>query len=215
MQSEPESQVNTARAVRVYIDGFNLYHAICAYNDNSLKWLNYWKLSESLLRDRETLDEVNLFTAVLTWNHAKQQRHTNFLKACRAVGVNVHEANFKKSHRLCLTQNRECRFYEEKQTDVGIAIKMVSDAMVGKFDRAILITADSDQIPTARFIAEMPERRLSLLFPPGRASHARELGSVVPDRRELTVGQMRTCLLPRTVKDQSGKAVAHMPAIYV
>jgi len=212
---QPESrQEPRVSRVRVYIDGFNLYHAIAALKDPTLKWLNYRLLSESLLRDGEILDEVNFFTAILRWDQEKQRRHTNFLAACRAVGVRVHEAKFKRSRKNCVTFNRECNFYEEKQTDVAIAIKVVSDAMRGDFDRAILMTADSDQIPTARFVAELPDRQLSLVFPPGRKAMARELSAIVQDRRELTMGHLMTCRLPRTVTDAAGRTVATMPALY-
>lgn len=202
------------KKLRVYIDGFNLYHAICEQKDHKLKWINFWKLSESFLKETEILDEVNFFTAVLTWNSDKQKRHVNFLKACRAVGVTVHEANFKRSFRYCKSQDRSCKFFEEKQTDVAIAVKMVSDAIHGNFDRAILITADSDQIPAASMIVTTLQKHLTLLYPPGRQTIARDLGGAVTDRKELTVGQMCTCPLPRSVKNQVGKVVATMPALY-
>ena len=50
--------------VRVYIDGFNLYHAIEKTERIELKWLNLWNLSRGLLRPGEDLDEVHFFTAV-------------------------------------------------------------------------------------------------------------------------------------------------------
>lgn len=200
--------------VSVYIDGFNVYHAIDALKLPKLKWLNYKVLAASLLRNGEDLTDVHFFTAVLSWNHEKQARHRNYIAALKAVGVIVHEANFKRSRRFCQEQQRYCRFYEEKQTDVAIAITMVSDAIGGRFDRGIILTADSDQIPTARFIAGLPGRSLTLLYPPGRGSHARDLGNVITDRKELTAGHLATCLLPRTVVNLSGNAVAHCPAIY-
>lgn len=215
MAKAESRQVDKVSRVRVYIDGFNLYHAIACLTNQRLKWLNFWKLSESFLRHREVLDEVNLFTAVLTWNRDKQQRHVNFLAACRAVGVKVHEANFKRSYKTCAAYGRECKFFEEKQTDVAIAVKLVSDALSDSFDRAVLITADSDQIPAAKFITSLPDRKLSLLFPPGRKETARELGKIIPDSRELTPGHLLTCRLPRTVCTPSGKAVAWMPALYL
>ncbi|MBN9508474.1 MAG: NYN domain-containing protein [Alphaproteobacteria bacterium] len=212
---EPASgQVKSPRPVRVYIDGFNLYHAIAALKDQTLKWLNFWTLSETFLRTGEVLDEVSLFTAVLTWNLAKQQRHVNFLAACRAVGVQVHEANFKRTYKSCRAFERECKFYEEKQTDVAIAVKMVADAIRGKFVRAILISADSDQVPTARFIRGFQDLQLTVVFPPGRKAVARELGSLATDWIELAPGRLQTCRLPRNVVDANGKTVARMPAIY-
>jgi hypothetical protein len=38
--------------VITYIDGFNLYHAVDDLKDQSLKWLDLWALSASLLRLR-------------------------------------------------------------------------------------------------------------------------------------------------------------------
>ena len=208
------SQEPPKRRVRVYIDGFKLYHAICTFHDDRLKWINFFKLSESFLRQGERLDQVNFFTAVLNWNHEKQKRHRNFLEACKAVGVNVHEATFKQSTRFCADMDRHCRFYEEKQTDVGIAVRLVADALQRRFERAILITADSDQIPTARFVANLDHCSLSLRYPPGRQTHARDLGNIVRDRKEISVGHLRTCQLPRDVRDRSGRVRATMPALY-
>jgi uncharacterized LabA/DUF88 family protein len=88
----------------------------------------------------------------------------------------VHEGNFKQSTKKCITTQKNCKSYEEKQTDVAIAVKLVSDALADSYDRAILVTADSDQIPTARFLSILPDKDLTLLYPPGRQTHARELG---------------------------------------
>jgi uncharacterized LabA/DUF88 family protein len=200
--------------VRVYIDGFNVYHAIDALQRPKLKWLNHRRLAESFVRSGERLDEVHFFTAVLRWDQAKQQRHVNYLAALRAVGVQIHESRFAKVDRRCRAFGKVCAFHEEKQTDVGIAVKMVTDAMAGKVDRLVLLTADSDQIPTAKFIKSLPKVSLTLIYPPNRGSHARELGNHIPDRYELTAGRLGTCIFPRTVKDASGKAVAFRPAAY-
>jgi uncharacterized LabA/DUF88 family protein len=212
-----ETQLSSGdlKRVRVYIDGFNVYHAIDGITNPTLKWLNYKLLSKQMLREGETLDSVHFFTAVLTWNHIKQQRHKNYIAALRAAGVCIHEAHFKKGSRYCRGEARYCDFYEEKQTDVALAIAIVTDALADKFDRAILITADSDQIPTVKFVQTLPGKSITVRFPPGRASQARALGDAATDKKELTVGQMQTCLLPRTVCDATGKAVAHMPALYL
>jgi uncharacterized LabA/DUF88 family protein len=201
--------------VRMYIDGFNIYHAIEALGRPKLKWINYWALAKGMLRPEETLTEVNFFTAILNWNAEKRRRHVNYIDALRASGVSIHEANFKKAQKHCRDHARYCSFHEEKQTDVAIAVKIVSDALSGNVDRVILLTADSDQIPTARFISALPNVGISLVYPPGRQSTARDLGNAIPDRTELTAGRLATCVLPRTVLDANGHAVAHMPAAYL
>ena len=201
-------------SVRIYIDGFNLYHAIEAIGDPALKWLNLKQVSQNLLRAGETLDEVHFFTAVWPYEAKKQKRHENFIAAQDAYGVIVHRGKFSKPRRWCEKEQKNCHFREEKQTDVGIAVKMISDALAGNADRMIIVTADSDQIPTAKAINAIDGPKLSLAFPPGRAQEARELGALIPDRIELHVERLLECRLPRSVI-KSGAVVATMPALYV
>jgi uncharacterized LabA/DUF88 family protein len=199
--------------VRVYLDGFNLYHAIEKLGVPELKWLNFNLVAKQLLRDGETLDSVNFFTAVWPYEAKKQKRHENFIAAQEAYGVKIHRGKFSKPTRWCERHQRGCPFREEKQTDVGIAVKMMSDASDGKPQRMILVTADSDQIPTAEALAKLEHVALTLAFPPGRAGEARELGNIIPDFLELKQQRLMTCKLPRSVK-VGDKVVATMPAIY-
>ena len=210
-----ESSSAVARKVCVYIDGFNLYHAIAALRDQRLKWLNMHSLGSSYLRPGESLERVYFFTAILTWNHQKQARHKNYIEAQKASGVRVVEANFKKVRKFCMPRDQWCKNFEEKQTDVAIATTMLMDAMKGRFDRAVLITADSDQIPTVRALkSNFPRKTVTLSAPPGRADMARELGAVVTERKPLTEGRLHAHRLPRDVFDSSNRKVATMPALY-
>ena len=55
-----------------------------------------------------------------------------------------------------------------KETDVHIAARLVADAYENRFDRAILITADSDLAPALNIIkAAFPKRNYSLWHPQG------------------------------------------------
>lgn len=201
-----ESQV-LKRLVGVYIDGFNFYHAVTAHHDQTIKWISYRKLADTFCEPDEILTSVVFFTAVLTWNYQKQQRHRTFIKAQRACGVEVIESNFRKSGR---------NGHEEKQTDVAIALRMFRDATELKVTKQILITADSDQIPTVKNIKEAaPHTKIILAAPPGRDQVARELGTHVHERRPLSFGRLQTCRLPRNVLDEDGKVIASMPACYL
>ena len=203
------------RRVNMYVDGFNLYHALDQQAEPPLKWLNLRELARTFLAPGEALNRVVYFTAVLTWDHEKQRRHRTYIAAQRAVGVDVVESIFKKVTKHCRTAARNCSRYEEKQTDVALAVAMLSDAMRNDYDRAILITADSDQIPLLKELrASFPEKPITLAAPPGRAKDARELGAIAADRKPLTVERLRACPLPRDVRDADGKSVASMPAAY-
>lgn len=202
-------------AVNVYIDGFNLYHAIVALNDPRLKWINFQLLGRSFLRPGEELNNVIFFTAVLTWEKAKQQRHKNYIVAQKACGVEVVESNFRKVTRHCRVMDRNCSRHEEKQTDVAFAIRVFQDATRNEFDRAILITADSDQVPLVKAMkVSFPEKTVTLAAPPERGGEARELGNAVHDRTPITAGRLQGCKLPRDIKDERGRTIATMPAIY-
>jgi len=108
-----------------------------------------------------------------------------------------------------------CPRHEEKQTDVAFAISVFSDAMRDDYQRAILITADSDQVPLVRAIRQhFPKKTVTLAAPPARGGEARELGGTVHDRIPITAGRLRACALPRDIVDAKGKKVATRPALY-
>jgi len=209
------SMIPPKKKVNVYVDGFNLYHAIDALNDQRLKWINLRTLAFSFVKPHEVLNHVRYFTAVLTWNKEKQGRHKIYIRAQKAFGVDVIESNFRKVTRHCYPQNRYCARHEEKQTDVAIAVSVLLDATRGDFDRAILVTADSDQIPLVKAIMnDFPNKRITLAAPPGRAGEARELGSLVHERVPITVGRIRSCIMPTVVHDDRGQVAAIRPTLY-
>ena len=199
-------------SVRMYIDGFNLYHAIDKIGVDALKWLNFRTLGQNLLRPGEELDQVHFFTAIWPYEASKQKRHQNFIAAQKAYGVRVHEGKFSKPQRWCEKHQRHCPFREEKQTDVGLAVKLVMDATRKEVGRMILVTADSDQIPTVHALVAL-KQPITLATPPGRKHEARHLSGLVTDRVDLHKERLLECQLPRTV-EVKGKAVAFRPALY-
>lgn len=199
-----------------YVDGFNLYHAIAPLARPELKWLNLRALAASFLSSEDTLAEVAYFTAMLMWNAEKCRRHRAYIDALSAYGVTVVESKFIKSNRFCRQYERYCNFHEEKQTDVALAVKVLRDAQGGSIERAILVTADSDQIPLVRELREsFPTLSVEIAAPPGRMREARELCSIASRFSEISPGRLRTCLLPRNVTDREGRIVAVCPARYL
>lgn len=92
-----------------------------------------------------------------------------------------------------------------------IAITLVSDALTNKFDRAIVISADSDLAPAVRLVgSSSPRKEIFVAAPPGRFSNARDLNP----RLEITKGRVAKHLLPAVVRDKSGTVVVQRPAEY-
>ena len=162
----------------VYIDGFNLYHAIDDFNFNFedgrkttlkdakdhvhyLKWVDLWKLSESLMRDYQELTAVNYYSAYATWLKTKHVRHQAFTTALKAAGVRVVMSVFKEQRRRCKNCGTRWIRHEEKESDVRIATDLVADSLLNKFDDAFLITADSDLKPAIeRVRQETPKKNV-------------------------------------------------------
>jgi uncharacterized LabA/DUF88 family protein len=60
---------------------------------------------------------------------------------------------------------------EEKRTDVNIAVTMLLDCFHDRVDTLVLVSADSDQIPTIQAIRNnFPSKSLKAYFPPERSS---------------------------------------------
>ena len=89
------------RRVFVYVDGFNLYHAINDLRDDSLKWLCLRRLSEGMISNREELRSVKYFSAYATWIPDAHARHRAYVAALQAEGVEFVPGQFKKKYLKC------------------------------------------------------------------------------------------------------------------
>jgi uncharacterized LabA/DUF88 family protein len=201
--------------VVVYVDGFNLYHAIADLNRPHLKWVDLWGLSNSLLRTGETLAKVLYFSAYATWLPAQYARHREFVAALTATGVTPHLARFKEKQESCKRCKHTWKGHEEKETDVHVALCVLEDALDNAFDRAIIISADSDLVPVVRKVRlRLPGKEVFLAIPPGRFSRARDLIAVCSSKTEVTLGRISKHLLPHQIVDSSGKVIATRPSSY-
>jgi len=198
-----------------YFDGFNLYHAIDNLGKPHLKWLNLRQLAQSLLTPEDDLWKVVYFSAIQLYQNDKSKRHKRYIDALRSTGVVPVLSKFQNSTKYCHKNEQYCEFKEEKQTDVAFAVNILTDAMNGAIEKAVLITADSDYVPLVQMLLEkFPHIELVLAAPPKRLKQARELGALIQNRVEISEGRLATCLLPRTVLDNRGKTAATCPADY-
>lgn len=176
----------------VYVDGFNLYHALDDLHDDSLKWLCLRRLSESILRDGEELKQVKYFSAYATWMPDAYDRHREYVAALQAEGVKFIEGKFKKKNLRCRICGAQYQTHEEKETDVNIGIHLVKDTMQGNFDRAIVISADTDMACAINMARELSgTKQIDVVAPPGRLSRARSLAPLF----ELPKGKIRAARL--------------------
>ena len=122
--------------VTAYIDGFNLYHAIDALNQPYLKWVNLWALASSFMKEYQVLTAVNYYSAYASWLPDAHARHRQYTDALRCFGVTVQISEFRDRQQECYRCRNQWTSHEEKQTDVRMAVDIVSDCLEDKFDVA-------------------------------------------------------------------------------
>lgn len=203
----------SVKKVQCFVDGFNFYHAVHDLKHNYLKWVDLHCLAGLFLQKSEFLDKVHYFSAIAHHRGVDSiVRHTAYLDALKAKNVEVHLGNFKKKTMKCRTCQTEWRTHEEKESDVNLAIQLVHEAHIGGFDKAYILTADSDLLPPMRLIKQtFPEKEIHVLFPPGRKTYTAELQSI----GKYTVikhKHLLKCLLPAQI-DHNGKSIVR-PANY-
>jgi uncharacterized LabA/DUF88 family protein len=169
---------------RFYIDGFNVYNAILDHCPQYL-WLNYYRLAQNTILSADTLSGVTYFSAYADWEPAEKAKHQEYVFLLKNAGVQVTLGRFKIKRRWCELHHHICVKHEEKQTDVNIAVAILSDAARNLFDRAIILSADTDLVPVVRAVREVDSHKeIGVMTPVGRES--RELAAVASFRRHMT-----------------------------
>ena len=153
-----------------YYDGFNLYHAINDLGESYLKWCNLWELAERLIpKQTEELVKVVFCTAFYPGDERKRWRHQQYLNALENVGVTTVKGHYVHEVSACSHCRKTWKQPTEKETDINVALSLIMDAQDDVFDRAYLVTADSDQAATARLFKDrFPQKQLITVAPPGR-----------------------------------------------
>ena len=155
------------------IDGFNLYHALDYRREyHKYKWVNLAKLSQCFVtHKKDSLEGVYYFTTLATWDPGKVARHRLFITAQETEGVKVVYGEFKRKDRFCPLCRKHFRAVEEKQTDVNIAIYLFRLAVSDSYDKAIIISGDTDLTPAVKAVqATFPTKQIGVVLPIGRAS---------------------------------------------
>ena len=129
------------------------------------------------------------------------------------MGVEEHMARFSNKTRWCPSCVHKWTGHEEKETDVKIAVQILLDASLDKFDRAMLISRDSDLVPMAVAFKQMyPQKELYVVAPPC-AGHSTEMLQHCTGKFKIKVAQLDDCLLPAEIILADGSKIIR-PANY-
>jgi uncharacterized LabA/DUF88 family protein len=122
--------------------------------------------------------------------------------------------HFKKKDRQCFACKSKWVAHEEKETDVSIGIALVNDAHRGRFERAYLVTRDSDLTPAVKMVrAEFPKMEIVTVAPPFMA-HSQDLLKVCNSKKKINASQVKDSLFPKNVLNPDGSIAATRPPKY-
>jgi uncharacterized LabA/DUF88 family protein len=202
------------KRVMVYVDGFNLYFGLRSKHWRRHYWLDLVALGGSLLKPGQTLERVHFFTSRIRGNGRNAddvQRQTTYLEALSTLPqLQIHYGHYLEKPKKCNACGAEWISYEEKMTDVNIAVQMLSDAFADHFDTALLISADSDlTTPIQQLRRLFPNKRVIAVFPPGRSSF--DVRNAADFTFTLGEAKLRQSQLPPQVMRADG-FVLHRPA---
>jgi hypothetical protein len=188
--------------VIAYIDGFNLYHGLHDRYQRRYLWLDLERLVQRI-RPRDQLAAVRYFTAMVRDDPPALARQRTYLDALSAHSgglVQVVLGRYQSKNVSCRQCGSTWTSYEEKETDVNIAVSIVADAAARASDLALIISADSDLCPAIRTARSLnPRRGMIAAFPPRRSSF--EIRSLIPGSFTVAAVDLRNSLLPDTVSD--------------
>ena len=207
------------KKIAVYVDGFNLYHALKNLKKPHLKWLNIRSLVEKFINHQnEVIEKIYYFSAIATHlDNDTITRHNTYIEALETVGVDFIGGNFKKKCHKYKNNHLELKLHkhEEKETDVNISIYIVRDAIRKMFDKVFLITNDTDIVPAVKMAKnENNALPFRLLTPPTFDTHDSLRTAINPGKStKLTEGHIQLSLLPPMITKPNGKII-HRPKEY-
>jgi len=201
--------------VMFFFDGFNVYHSLREFHfDNTAgknirnyekyKWLDLYQLAKMFVKKEDVIDEVYYFTAYATWLPDPMARHKIYVKALQNAGVRIVLGKFKSKDKRCKICKRKYKTNEEKQTDVNIALYLFREAVLDRYDKAFLVTADSDLVPAVELAKKtFPGKEIILLTPIGRNSI--ELKNTCDFRMKIKEKHLKASQFPNLIDLGNGK----------
>ena len=216
------------RLAAFVVDGFNLYHSLRAAEAalraspraggaTGTRWLDLRGLCEDKLKSFEgrfALGSIHYYTALAnhlqTTDPGTRNRQLAHLRCLGATGVICEMSRFKRKDIRCRACGAITRRFEEKETDVAVAMKLTELLHTRTCDNAFLLSGDSDLVPAIRAARRLfPRAGLHVALPYGRAS--RELQSTAAQAVLLTKDDYLRHQLPDPFELPNGKRVAKPP----
>lgn len=160
----------------VYVDGFNLYYG--SLRKTNYKWLDLKALFANLLGSRHHITEIKYYTAAISdrgGNAGARQRQKLYLLALKThiPELSIHYGHYLTHQikaKVCNPTQGQPPYVtvfktEEKGSDVNLALHLLNDAWLDKYDCAVLVSNDSDLAEAMRLVKAQHNKTIGLIVP--------------------------------------------------
>lgn len=211
---------NIMKRTAVYIDGFNLYYT--TLKGSPYKWIDLKGMCQRVLRPENDIITLKYFTADVSPTTSDPTVHARQQVFLRALAAHIPELEIIKglftSHVVTkklyppINGQRYASVLErkEKGSDVNLAVHLLNDAWLDRFDCAIIISGDSDLAESMRLVkAHHPHKALGLLA--GKKGTSKEMVKCADFTRHITVRALEQSQMPNPIIPSQGNPI-HKPA---
>ena len=116
---------------------------------------------------------------------------------------------FKEKRQRCRSCGAQYISHEEKETDVNIGAHLMADGLKDRYDRALVISADTDLNPAVDLAqAETDGKIIQIVAPPRRKRNNRKALFAISE------GRVKTSLLPAECRSRDGSRMISRPPQY-
>ena len=200
----------TAMRTIVYVDGFNLYYG--RLKNTPWKWLDLVALTKDVLHPKHEIVAVKYFTAKVLGtpdDPLKPQRQNVYLQALQHFRPEVdvyfghflrHKVRMPLADRTDGRRMAEVLKTEEKGSDVNLAVHLLNDCWLGRYECAIVISNDSDLAEAMRLVNEHGGKTIGLVKP-RRKQRSDELRAHARFVRNILSSELRIAQLPDPIPE--------------
>lgn len=188
----------------IYIDGFNLYYG-CLKN-TPYKWLDLKTLFQTLLRSDNQITDIKYFTARIrarASDVSAPQKQRIYIRALEAYipEIKVKYGHFLQSNVRMRNANPPPNTVdviktEEKGSDVSLAVHLLNDAWLGKFDCGVVVSNDSDMAEAMRLVRQFHPDKILGLITPGERKTSQKLNEHAHFVKTIRNGALKSSQMP-------------------
>lgn len=158
----------------VYIDGFNLYYR--GVKNTPYKWLDLKSLCQKVLDNTHKIESIKYFTAIVS-GKIDPQKPIKQQVYIRALSKYIPEFSVYYGHFLTHPAwaklekpSADKEFVriiktEEKGSDVNLALHLLNDAWLDKYDCAVIVSNDSDLVEAINIVKRQHNKKIGLILP--------------------------------------------------